>query len=148
MPLATQPRRDGTLTNLSLVPGAAIPTPSRVRQAPTTQQQVHMAAAAVRLKPLHACMHARSSSSSNMQACCINHSCSHPCNCSCERAAGCGLWRCHLCNTQTSGKSPPMGMRRLEVHESCRSTREKAHVEKCGIFFRRLGAMETAPGPP
>eukprot|EP00955_Chlamydomonas_euryale_P000865 10175-Chlamydomonas_euryale.AAC.2 len=27
---------------------------------------------------------------------------------------------------------------------SCRSTCEKAHVEKCGTF-RRLGAMETAP---
>eukprot|EP00955_Chlamydomonas_euryale_P080731 363464-Chlamydomonas_euryale.AAC.3 len=44
------PARDGTQTNLSPVPGAAFPTPSGVRQAPTMQQQTHMAAAA-------ACMH-------------------------------------------------------------------------------------------
>eukprot|EP00955_Chlamydomonas_euryale_P088097 364349-Chlamydomonas_euryale.AAC.14 len=47
----TQPARDGTQTNLSPLPDAAIPSPLGIRQAPTMQQQEQMAAAA-------ACMHA------------------------------------------------------------------------------------------
>eukprot|EP00955_Chlamydomonas_euryale_P071325 361038-Chlamydomonas_euryale.AAC.1 len=59
---------------------------------------------------------------------------------------GCGLWRCHLCKTRTSGKSTAMETRRQEAgkrHELSIYTPEGA----CGKMWKFPEARRNGNGP-
>eukprot|EP00955_Chlamydomonas_euryale_P073809 361852-Chlamydomonas_euryale.AAC.1 len=102
-------------TNLSPVRGAVIPTPSGVRQAPTMQQQAHMAAAAacMHVECVHAaaataatCKHAASTSLAATRAT------AHPNG---LRAAGCGVATCAILELPEGFPQWRCGNRKQEV---------------------------------